>query len=1073
IYKIEDVLRTGKLQLDLYKPDSCGPRQLRLKIYSPDTPINLSDVLPILENMGLRVVSELPFEVSPQGLEQPRTVWIHDFLAQAPETDQPLDLALVKENFEQSFTDIWYGHIDADGLNKLVVNAGLTGRQVTILRTYVRYMRQIGYPYSRPYIQTALTTNPKIAYALAMMFKAQFDPKAQKNADARVSEYAKVIEQALEKVESLDQDRILRSLKALMDATLRTNYFLRDEQGQPKPFISIKLDSRQLLDLPEPRPYREIFVYSPRVEAVHLRGDKIARGGIRWSDRHEDFRTEVLGLMKAQMVKNALIVPMGAKGGFVVKAKFKDRAKFQAEGIECYRTMVRGMLDITDNLKGSKVIPPKDVVRRDGDDPYLVVAADKGTATFSDIANAISKEYDFWLGDAFASGGSAGYDHKKMGITARGAWESVKMHFRALNHDTQKRPFDVVGVGDMGGDVFGNGMLQSDQIRLVGAFNHVHIFCDPNPDPKSSFAERKRLFEKVQGWDHYDLKKLSAGGQIYSRSEKLLTLTPEIQARFDITKSKVTPLELMQAILKARTDLIFFGGIGTYIKSSFETHNDVGDKANDAIRIDGRDVRAKVIGEGANLGVTQRGRVEFSDQGGRINTDFLDNSGGVDTSDHEVNIKILFSDIMRSGKNTLDIKARNQMLSQMREEVGSHIIRDNYQQSQAISLAEFSGRETLALQEEFIADLERDYGLNRVLEGLPDTETVQQRLRNGKGLTRPELCVLHAHAKILFTQELLASDVPDSPEMQSWLRDYFPLPLQKKFPDAIAQHRLRREIIATSIANSMVNRMGATFIKATSKKTGASVAAITRAYVIVRDVFNLRKLWDDIEALDNKVPAEVQLKAMRAIAQLAEREILWFLTRLGHTPDLTQDTKDYSQGLEVLLKNLDKLVGEEQRMTIAQRQSAAVENGLPLALARHLALVPVLSSACDIIRIALESKTDLALTAKIYFSLGQRFHLDWLRQQARFITSEDPWHRDAAAALIDQFYSSQAGLTIRVMKELSAFKKAQDPLAQWINKNPDLFAQVTPLIERLRGIGTVDLAMLVIAEQRLRGLAGL
>ena len=1072
IAKIEAVQQSKRIGLDLYKTNDLAPNQLKLKVYNPSTPLNLSDVIPILENMGLQAISELPFEIKPANADS--SVWIHDFMLEInPGNTLALAFEDLKANFETAFTRIWYLEMENFGLNELVLKAGLNWSEVTILRAYVRYLKQIRYPFEKPYIEKALTQNPDIARIIVDAFKAFHDPSA-KDHEKRGNDCIKAAETALEKVESFDQDRILRNFISLVQATLRTNYFLKDKDGQQKLYLSMKLDSKSVPGLPEPKPYREIFVYSPRFEAIHLRGDVIARGGLRWSDRHEDFRTEVLGLLRAQMVKNSVIVPVGAKGGFVVKTPIKDRKAFMAEGIECYKIFIRGLLDITDNRKGTKVVPPKNIVRRDGDDPYLVVAADKGTASFSDIANSLSQEYGFWLDDAFASGGSAGYDHKKMGITAKGGWESVKLHFRHLNHNIQKKPFDVIGVGDMGGDVFGNGMLLSEQIHLVGAFNHVHIFCDPNPNPAVSFQERDRLFKAVSGWEGYDLKKLSKGGRIYSRSEKLLTLTPEIRERFEITAEKVSPIDLMRAMLKARADLLWFGGIGTYIKSTNETHADVGDKANENMRIDGSEVRALVIGEGANLAVTQRGRVEFAEKGGRINTDFLDNSGGVDSSDHEVNIKILLTDVMTDKANAMDLKSRNKLLEQMTNDVAKHVLRNNYQQAQAISLAEFQSHENLKIQEEFIQEMERERGLKRASEGLPSVETIEHRLRTGHGLTRPELCVLLSHAKINFTKDLLATDIPDSPEMQDWVFNYFPEVLRKKFPKEIARHRLRREIIAMSLANSLINRLGPTFIKSCTKKTGASSSDIAKAYIIVREVFELRALWDKVEALDNKVPAELQLKAMKEIAGLTEHAVTWFLTRLGRDSDIRTDIKNYHKGVSDLRAGASKILMDDLKEATELRIVGGERDGLPKDLAKEIAFLPVLSSACDITRISLEQKTDLMTTAHVYFDLGQKFQLGWLRQQARFVTSDDPWQAEATSGLIDQLYGAQAGLTIQILRDTKGrASKEQSIVEKWLAQNSGKARQIEALLVQLKRAGTVDLPMLVIAEQRLRNLIGL
>lgn len=1073
IEKIECALRTNRLKLDLYRPHEMDKKSLCLKIYHPSSPITLSDVLPILENMGLRAIAELPYEIKPHGVEH--SIWIHDFLLEAQDINETVSIREVKDHFEEAFTRVWYNEMENDSLNKLVLSVGTDWRENTIVRAYVRYIQQIRYPFSRNYVEKALTENSAITRFIVDLFGALHDPKySLEESKSHAVELESKIDHALEMVSSSDQDRIIRALAALVKATLRTNFYQKEKDGQFKAYLSLKLDSKQVPDLPDPKPFREIFVYSPRVEAIHLRGDVIARGGIRWSDRHEDFRTEVLGLMKAQMVKNAVIVPMGAKGGFVVKTATKGREEYLKEGVECYKILVRGLLDITDNRSGTKIITPKNVVRRDGDDPYLVVAADKGTATFSDIANSLSQEYGFWLDDAFASGGSAGYDHKKMGITARGAWESVKSHFRQFNHDIQSQPFDVIGVGDMGGDVFGNGMLLSEHIRMISAFNHLHIFCDPNPDPAQSFKERQRLFEGVLGWDQYNLKLLSKGGRIFNRSEKTVVLTPEIQKRFDISKDKVTPNELIKAILKSRVDLIWFGGIGTYIKSSRETHSDVGDKANEGLRVDAQDIRGKVIGEGANLAITQLGRIELSERGVRMNTDFVDNSGGVDSSDHEVNIKILMSDIMSSKDHDMDLKARNALLKKMTDEVADHVLRHNYQQTQAVSLAELQARENLQLHEEFIQDLEKEKGINRKNEGLPDQETIEYRLRNGKGLTRPELCVLISYAKIGLTSDLLASNIPDNPRMENWVLDYFPTALRKKYKAEILRHRLKREIVATMMANSLINRLGPTFIKSRMHKTGASVEQIVEAYIIVRDTFKIRRTLDEIESLDGKVPAQVQLRAMREVAGMAEHCITWFLTRLGRSPDLVKDTKNYGEGIDYLRTNMATLLPDDLRISVKQRTDACIKDGLSEDLALQIALMPVLASACDIIRISLEQKTDMAQTARTYFEVGERFHLDWLRQQARFLPHDSAWLAEAAGGLVDSLYSCQAGMTVRVLTELNSkllkSSKSDNLLDLWLEDHGLVARKLDPLFVRLRRAGTVDMTMLTVAEQRLRQL---
>ncbi len=1078
IRKIEEVLKSGKIALDLYRPHDCEQSRVRFKVYSPEKPITLSDILPVLENMGFQVIAELPFEVHPARAKT--VIWIHDFLMERASHGAMPPIKDIKAVFEEAFDRIWDKDMENDGLNKLVLRAAMNWREITILRTYLRYLRQVGLHYSREYIESTLAGNPKIATSIVKLFLSLFDPALKGQNESHAAGYAVEIDHALEAVDSIDQDKILRSVTAVVNASLRTNYFQKTKDGLPKSYLSIKLDSRKIDDLPEPRPFREIFIYSPRVEGVHLRMDKISRGGIRWSDRHEDFRTEVLGLMKAQQVKNSVIVPMGAKGGFVVKQPptAGGRPAYLAEGIECYKIFIRGLLDITDNNIGNKIVPPKDVVRRDSDDPYLVVAADKGTATFSDIANAISIEYGHWLGDAFASGGSAGYDHKKMGITAKGAWESVKRHFRELNHDIQKQDFDVVGVGDMGGDVFGNGMMLSEHIRLIGAFNHLHIFCDPDPDPKKTFDERVRLFNDVKGWDEYNVKLLSKGGKIFSRAEKSLQLTPEIQKLFDLPRERVTPSELIQAMLRARTDLLWFGGIGTYIKASKETHADVGDKSNDGLRINASEIRAKVLGEGANLAITQRGRIEYAENGGRLNADFIDNSGGVDCSDHEVNIKILMNDIMGKKDNNIDTKKRDKMLAGMTDDVSHLVLRDNYQQSQAISLMELQAPEMLPEHAALISELERKVGLNRALECLPDEETIQNRLRQGHGLTRPELATLQAHAKITFTWDLLDSDIPDSKAMEGRLIRYFPKMLGDKYEKEIKGHRLKNEIICTTLASSMINRMGPTFVRERMAKSNAMPADVAKAYIIVREAFGLRHLWRDIEAMDNKIPAMVQLKSYREIAHMTEHTVAWLLGRGGKKLDINRDIAMFEDGVGKLRDRYEDYVTAGLLGLIKQTIRAHVADGLPETLAKDIALMPVLSSACDIIRIAGAQKADLILIAKIYFELGEAFHLDWMRTQAGYLPANDHWSAEALDGVIDNLYTAQAGLTIKVLKDMTASLSGKKKsgaekgsiVSRWMSEHGHEAKALEPVFIDLRKAGSLDLPMLMIAEQKLRSL---
>ncbi len=1071
IRKMETVLKTGRLQVDLYKPEGIKDNQLRLKVYSPSEPIVLSDVMPILGNMGLKSIAELPYEITPQGSN--KTIWIHDFLLERPAKRRKINLEKVKDIFEEAFSQIWYDMMESDKLNRLVLSAEMSWRDVVILRTYVKYIRQARVAYSQNYIQETLTEHADIAKDLIALFHARLSIKT--HSDAKCKKIENHLSTMLKQVDSLNEDRVLRLIKTIIKATLRTNFYQKTPEGGVKPYLSIKLDSRSIDVLPDPKPFREIFVYSTQVEGIHLRGDKIARGGLRWSNRHEDFRTEVLGLMKAQMVKNSVIVPMGSKGGFVVKTTTHSREEFMSAGVECYKTFIRGLLDITDNLDGDTVIPPVDVIRKDGDDPYLVVAADKGTATFSDIANSLSAEYNFWLGDAFASGGSAGYDHKKMGITARGAWESVKLHFRQLNHDTQTAPFEVVGVGDMGGDVFGNGMLLSEHIRLVGAFNHLHIFCDPNPDEASSYKERKRLFEAVGGWDQYDQKLLSKGGKIYSRDEKSLKLTEEIKARFDIDEDEVPPSVLLSAMLKARTDLLWFGGIGTYIKASSESDTDVGDKANDGLRVNANEVRARVVGEGANLGATQLSRIEFALKGGKINTDFIDNSGGVDSSDHEVNIKILLSSVMKAKGSKMDIKARNVLLEKMTGDIENHVLRHNYQQAQAVSLAEAQACDKRQMHEEFIQQMEQQEGLDRKIEFLPNADEIEKRMRENRGLTRPELAVLVSYAKIALTKDLLKTDIPDNPDMQVWLYDYFPEILRDQYKEFIDQHKLRREIIAMAVANSLVNRLGPTFVKTTMKKTGMGCDEIVKAYIVVREIFGFRDLWNKIEEQDNLVPAAVQIRAMIEIAKLAEFGIQWVLSRFRDRLDVAKIIGDYKEPVAVIRDNLLKFVSNESKTTLKIRIDAFKRDGLPAAMAQTVASLHSLNSSLDIAQIALEQEVDVKYIAATYFDLGQRFHIDWLQNQAFYRETRNSWEQEAIDGLIDKLYNVQAGLTSSVLSYCVDQKNGDGAVcdsAYWAERHSHLVDQIAPFFEKLKRAGVLDLPMLVVAEQRLRNLYG-
>jgi glutamate dehydrogenase len=1074
IDRVEEARHQPIPAINLYRPIEASASELRLKLYQPKEKIALSTVLPSLENFGLKVISEIPFEVTALGEDKP--VWIHDFtMCTADGAD--VDVPQIRDKFHEAYARIWAGDSEDDGFNRLVLTAGIGWRNIALLRAYCKYLRQAAIAFSQAYMEQTLNANAVITRDIVHLFYAMFDPGFSGDREAGTQAIVERIVKALDRVSNLDEDRILRRFLNAVQCTLRTNFFQRgpgNEKGggKDKEYISFKLDSHKLDELPLPRPLVEVFVYSPRAEAIHLRGGKVARGGIRWSDRREDFRTEVLGLMKAQMVKNAVIVPVGSKGGFVVKRppQGADREAVMAEVVHCYKTLMRGLLDITDNLSGGKVVAPKEVVRRDENDPYLVVAADKGTATFSDIANGVSRDYGFWLDDAFASGGSAGYDHKKMGITARGAWECVKRHFRELGTDIQAQDFTCVGVGDMSGDVFGNGLLLSRHTKLVAAFNHMHIFLDPDPDPAASHAERQRLFDLPRSaWSDYNASLISKGGGIYERKAKSITLSPEVRAKFGIAKEQATPAELIKALLKADVDLLFFGGIGTYVRASGETNAEVGDRANDALRITGAEIRAKVVGEGANLGVTQRGRVEAAMEGVKINTDALDNSAGVDTSDHEVNIKILLNEAVQAGDLTM--KQRDKLLGQMTDEVAQLVLRDNYLQSQALSIAEAQSFTLLDQQNRFMRALERSGRLDRGIEFLPDDETVRQRLNQRIGLTRPEVAVLLAYAKNSIYDELLPSDLPDDPQLEDDLLKYFPGALQKSYKEEIGSHRLRREIIATVVTNSVINRMGATFIHIMRERTGQPAAAITRAYAITRGAYRLRELWSGIQELDNKVPAGLQVEMLIDLNRLAEQATQWFLRNGQHPLDIAANVAATSPGLVALENALMGILSEEDRVEVEEHHARLTGQGVPQALAQRVAQAPALVSSLDIVRIATELKMKVEDAGRTYYAVGEAFHLDWLRAGARALIGDSHWDRLAVFAIIEDLYGHQRDLTTSVLSQAKGVIGAA-AITTWREKRGAALIRADALFGDLRQVGKLELAMLAVANRTLRSLIG-
>ncbi len=1068
IDKIEGLACTDGLGINLYNRIDAPEGMLHFKIYHPREPVPISDILPVLENVGLKVIEESPYRIEPRGSDGP--YWIHDF-GMTSRRGLEIEVGDVKQRFESAFAKAWTGEVERDGFLELILGAGLTWREVVLLRAYCKFLRQADITFSDRYMEETLSRNTDLTRMLVELFLARFDPAREKGRKKRVADIERRIVPVLDAIPNLNEDRILRRFYNLIKATLRTNYFQVLEDGAVKPYLAFKLDSEAIEELPKPRPWVEIFVYSPRFEAVHLRGGKVARGGIRWSDRREDFRTEVLGLMKAQRVKNAVIVPLGAKGGFVVKRPPSGggREALQDEVVACYKTMMSGLLDVTDNLVGGQIARPSRVVRHDDDDPYLVVAADKGTATFSDIANGIADEYGFWLGDAFASGGSSGYDHKQMGITARGAWESVKRHFRELGRDIQSSDFTCVGIGDMAGDVFGNGMLLSKHLKLVGAFNHMHVFIDPDPDPATSFRERRRLFAKPRStWADYNAKLISTGGGVFDREAKAIAVTPEIRKLLGIARDKVTPNELIHALLLAPVDLLWNGGIGTYVKAHHESHAEVGDRTNDAVRVDGKELRCRVVGEGGNLGFTQRGRIEFALAGGRINTDAIDNSAGVDCSDHEVNIKILLNEVVEGGDMT--VKQRNALLARMTEEVGALVLTNNYQQPQSISIAEAQGTELLGSQARLIRSLERAGTLDRGLECLPDEEELAERQKAGLGLTRPELAVLLAYAKLALNDTLLESDLPEDRYLAVDLLRYFPRPLRKRHKGVIGRHRLRREIIATSISNSMVNRVGATFVNQIVEELGFPPSDIARAYTISRDSFELRSLWKAIEDLDNKVPSAVQTKMMLDAGRLIKRATEWFLRNRARPLDIAAAIDDFRPGIGTLAQRHDEVLSETRRSALRAVAKSYENDGVPKDLAWGVASLDAMALALDIVEASRRRKLAVADVGGVYFQVGERLGLDWLRASARGFAAESHWQRQAATAIVDELFGQQRALAAAVL-EANGAGPPGGAVDNWIAANSAAVDRNDRLLADLRKEGSVDLAMLTVANRQIRALA--
>ncbi|GAA4917338.1 NAD-glutamate dehydrogenase [Streptomyces coeruleoprunus] len=1060
--------------LSLYEPVGAAPGERRFKIYKTGAQVSLSAVLPVLNRLGVEVVDERPYELR---CADRTHAWIYDFGLRMPAARNGADYLGddARERFQEAFAASWTGEAENDGFNALVLSAGLTWRQAMVLRAYAKYLRQAGSTFSQDYMEDTLRNNVHTTRLLVSLFEARMAPERQRAGTELTDGILEELDGALDQVASLDEDRILRSFLTVIKATLRTNFFQKaDSTGRPHGYVSMKFDPQAIPDLPAPRPAFEIWVYSPRVEGVHLRFGKVARGGLRWSDRREDFRTEILGLVKAQMVKNTVIVPVGAKGGFVAKQlpdPAVDRDAWLAEGIACYRTFISALLDITDNLVAGEVVPPADVVRHDEDDTYLVVAADKGTATFSDIANEVAVAYGFWLGDAFASGGSAGYDHKGMGITARGAWESVKRHFRELGHDTQTQDFTVVGVGDMSGDVFGNGMLLSEHIRLVAAFDHRHIFIDPNPDAAVSYAERRRLFELPRSsWADYNAELLSPGGGVHSRQAKSIPVNAHMRAALGIEDgvTKLTPAELMKAVLKAPVDLLWNGGIGTYVKAASESHADVGDKANDAIRVDGEELRVKVVGEGGNLGLTQLGRIEFARTGGRVNTDAIDNSAGVDTSDHEVNIKILLNGLVAEGDMT--VKQRNKILAEMTDEVGALVLRNNYAQNVALANAVRQSSSLLHAHQRFMRRLERDGALDRALEFLPGDRQIRELLNAGKGLSQPELAVLLAYTKITVAEELIATDLPDDPYLRSLLHAYFPTQLREEFAEQIDAHALRREIITTVLVNDTVNTGGSTFLHRLREESGASIEEIVRAQTAARAIFGLSAVWDAVEALDNKVAADVQTRIRLHSRRLVERGTRWLLNNRPQPLELGETIEFFSERVEQVWAELPKMlrgIDLEWYETLVQELTGA---GVPEELAARVAGFSSAFPTLDIVAVADRTGKEPLAVAEVYYDLADRLRITQLMDRIIELPRADRWQSMARASIREDLYAAHAALTADVLSAGNGSSSPEERFAGWERRNASLLARARTTLEEIQGSDAFDLANLSVAMRTMRTL---
>jgi glutamate dehydrogenase len=1060
--RLQRLDREGGMTTALQRSVEAAETEWRFKLYTTEA-VTLSSVVPLLEHLGVEVVDERPYAIRP---DEGPPVWLYDMGVRS-EAGAHLADAGVREEFRVAFAAAWRGGAESDGFDRLVLTAGLRHREVVLIRAYAKYLRQTGMTFSQAYLEQTLAKHAAITRRIVDLFVARFDPDLDGHRPLEAGGIASEIVAALEGVASLDEDRILRAFLMLVEATTRTNFFLATSGEPMVPAIAFKFDPSRVPDLPMPRPRYEIWTYSPRMEGVHLRGGPIARGGLRWSDRREDFRTEVLGLMKAQMVKNAVIVPVGAKGGFVVKRPAPSPEAQRTEVAACYRMFVSALLDVTDNIVDGVVVPPARVVRHDGDDPYLVVAADKGTATFSDLANTVAQEHGFWLGDAFASGGSTGYDHKVMGITARGAWESVRRHFRSLGVDADTTEITVVGIGDMSGDVFGNGMLMSPHLQLLAAFDHRHVFLDPDPDPAASFAERQRLYQLPRSsWDDYDRGLISAGGGVFPRSAKSVPLTAEVRHALGIDAMALTPNELLSAILRAPVDLLWNGGIGTYVKASSESHADVGDRANDAVRIDALDLRCRVVAEGGNLGFTQRGRIEYARAGGLINTDAIDNSAGVDCSDHEVNIKIALDRVVAAGD--LTEKQRNQILVDMTEEVAELVLDDNVDQNIALAIARTQAGPMMDVHARYVRHLEHEGLIDRELEALPTDKQFADR--QGEGLTAPEFAVLLAYTKMIDVAEVLKTELPEEAYLEREVHDYFPTLLNARIGDAVLHHPLRREIIATRVVNRTVNWAGTSFGFRMAEETGASVADIVRAHVVAAAIFSMGPGWEDIRALDGAVDGGVQIEMWLALRRCVERSVSWLLRQRRPPIDMAGTVATFRPGVEELTEQLPRLLSGRFAHEVTDESARLVGCGVPADLAVRAASWPLLHTSFDVIEVARARGRTPAVTSTVYWSLLDQLDLAWLWDRIGALPRNDRWQMHARLALRDELLRNLRDLTDEVLRAGDVFTNADDLFDRWHAANQRAADRAQAVFADIRANGVFDLTTLSVALRQLSNL---